>query len=74
MHRSSADLSLLAGAPDTFDGPALIAKLAQVRDGSDSTVMFPSFDHAVGDPVPDQIVFDRKKHKVRSLSFACPKV
>ena len=44
------------GAPDTFDARAYAAVLAAVRDPGRPPVAAPSFDHAVGEPVPGDIV------------------
>ena len=39
------------GAPWTFDAPALLRKLGELRAGH--TVMWPSFEHEIGDPIAD---------------------
>jgi pantothenate kinase len=44
------------GAEWTFDGAAFVANVAAVRACSPTPVRAPSFDHAVGDPVPDAVV------------------
>ena len=41
------------GAPFTFDAEGLVATLARLKRDGAGTV--PSFDHAVGDPVPDGV-------------------
>jgi pantothenate kinase len=43
-----------AGAPWTFDGAAFVAAVSAVRR-CEGVVNAPSFDHGVGDPVPDAI-------------------
>ena len=42
------------GAPWTFDAAAFVDCVRWVRGGGD--VLVPSFDHGVGDPVPDSIL------------------
>ena len=61
FHLTNAELERLGrrerkGAPDTFDAQAYAGVLAAVRDPSRPVVTAPSFDHAVGEPVPDDIV------------------
>ncbi|SER65459.1 Panthothenate kinase [Pedococcus cremeus] len=61
FHLTNAELDRLGrrdrkGAPDTFDAPAYAAVLAAVRDPARPVVTAPSFDHAVGEPVPDALV------------------
>ncbi len=43
------------GAPFTFDAAAFVAAVTRVRTSYDTAVRLPSFDHAAGDPVPDDI-------------------
>ena len=52
------------GAPDTFDPFSLLRDLKRIATGSEDCVLVPGFDHAKGDPEPDQHVFQRLKHKV----------
>lgn len=61
FHLTNAELERLGrrerkGAPDTFDAQAYAGVLAAVRDPGRQVVTAPSFDHAVGEPVPDDIV------------------
>lgn len=53
------------GAPDTFDPAPLRQSLDKIRaaDGP-AELEFPAFDHAVGDPVPGGVRFDRQKHRI----------
>jgi len=61
----AADAIYRRGAPDTFDAEALKASLRQIRCASVPTkVMLPDFDHAVGDPAPNVITFDRQRHRI----------
>jgi pantothenate kinase len=60
FHLTNAELDRLGrrdrkGAPDTFDAEAYAGVLAAVRDPRRPVVTAPSFDHAVGEPVPDAI-------------------
>jgi pantothenate kinase len=60
FHLTNAELDRLGrrhrkGAPDTFDAGAYAAVLAAVRDPARRVVTAPSFDHAVGEPVPDAL-------------------
>jgi pantothenate kinase len=52
------------GAPDTFDPAALKRDLERIRFGNEDMITVPGFDHAQGDPEPDQHVFDRRRHNV----------
>eukprot|EP00040_Diaphanoeca_grandis_P015879 m.81580 g.81580 ORF g.81580 m.81580 type:complete len:247 (-) comp25436_c0_seq1:1932-2672(-) len=55
------------GMPVTFNADKLIQKLAQVTNTSadaPQVVKFPSFDHAIADPIEDDVIFDRSKHRV----------
>mmetsp|Transcript_2707 Transcript_2707/g.3890 ORF Transcript_2707/g.3890 Transcript_2707/m.3890 type:complete len:257 (+) Transcript_2707:66-836(+) len=47
------------GSPFTFDTESLIQKLLRVKKGED--VNFPSFDHAKGDPIEDDIKVTEKE-------------
>lgn len=60
FHLTNAELDRLGrrdrkGAPDTFDAQAYAGVLAALRDPGRLVVTAPSFDHAVGEPVPDAI-------------------
>ena len=61
---NAADLIYRRGAPDTFDPAALFEKLNEIAYGDAETVTLPGFDHAQGDPVPNQHTFTRSKNKV----------
>jgi pantothenate kinase len=52
------------GAPDTFDSELLLRDLRRIRYGDEATVALPGFDHAAGDPQPDQHVFVRDRHDI----------
>ncbi|KAI2499529.1 uridine kinase [Fragilaria crotonensis] len=52
------------GAPDTFDPVSLKRDLSRIRHGSEPLMTFPGFDHAKGDPEPDQHIFIRSHHSV----------
>jgi pantothenate kinase len=52
------------GAPDTFDSELLLRDLRRIRYGDEATVALPGFDHAAGDPQPDQHVFIREQHNI----------
>jgi pantothenate kinase len=57
------DATYRRGAPDTFDPAALKASLSLVVDpNGPENVFFPGFDHAVGDPCPDEHKFSRAQH------------
>ena len=61
FHRTNAELERLGrrdrkGAPDTFDTTAYAGVLAAVRAEPRAVVTAPSFDHGVGEPVPDSLV------------------
>lgn len=43
------------GAPWTFDARQLGHSLAQLQQAGQGSVLWPDFDHGVGDPVPDAI-------------------
>lgn len=60
------DLIYRRGAPDTFDVKALERDLKRIRynlDGEDQ-ISLPGFDHAVGDPQPNQHTFVRQQHQI----------
>ncbi|KAG7355982.1 phosphoribulokinase / uridine kinase family protein [Nitzschia inconspicua] len=52
------------GATDTFDPASLARDLERIAHGTEDEIYIPGFDHALGDPVPNQHVFQRNKHKV----------
>ena len=61
FHLTNAELDALGrrdrkGAPDTFDASAYAGLLAAVRAEPRAVVTAPSFDHVVGEPVPDSLV------------------
>ncbi|MEO6586294.1 MAG: nucleoside/nucleotide kinase family protein [Knoellia sp.] len=61
FHLMNATLDALGrrdrkGAPDTFDAIAYAGVLASVRAVPRAVVTAPSFDHVVGEPVPDSCV------------------
>jgi pantothenate kinase len=58
FHRTNAELASLSrldakGAPDTFDAVGYAAVLRRLHGGG--TVLAPSFDHDLPDPLPDTI-------------------
>jgi len=58
------DVIYRRGAPDTFDPKTLQKDLEQIVLGTEPTVSFPGFDHAVGDPEPNSRHFIREKHRI----------
>ena len=52
------------GAADTFDRKAFTCALTKVCDEKEKIVAWPGFDHAKGDPVDDEHIFIRGRHKV----------
>jgi len=52
------------GASDTFDPASLARDLERIAHGYEEEVHIPGFDHALGDPVPDQHTFQRSMHRV----------
>ena len=52
------------GAPDTFDSEALCRDLERIAFGNEPQVAIPGFDHAMGDPVDGQHLFDRSQHNI----------
>jgi len=58
------DLIYRRGAPETFDAKALLHDLKRIRDGQEDTVCVPGFDHAKGDPEPDEHTFERSQHPI----------
>jgi pantothenate kinase len=72
-HLSKADLAELPdakaalyrrGAPDTFDVEAFLMDLCRIKYGHEKIVGLPDWDHAVGDPIRNGIVFDRSQHNI----------
>lgn len=61
---NAADAIYRRGAPDTFDAAALKEDLTRIAYGKEPTVTIPGFDHAVGDPTPDQHSFQRDEHRI----------
>jgi uridine kinase len=59
---NAANIIYRRGAPDTFDPSSLAEALTRIAYGKEPTVSIPGFDHAVGDPVPNQHVFVRNEH------------
>ena len=58
FHRPNAELAAMGrldakGAPDTFDAEGYAALLRRLH--TDHTVLAPSFDHRLPDPLPDTI-------------------
>jgi pantothenate kinase len=47
------------GAPDTFDAESFADAVRRIREGLDTDVSVPGFDHVQGDPVPDAITVSR---------------
>lgn len=57
------DATYRRGAPDTFDPEALKEALSHVVDpDGPEEVLFPGFDHAVGDPIHNEHRFSRAQH------------
>lgn len=50
------------GAPFTFNAEAFVNRLRVLRDSGHAKL--PSFDHAVGDPVEDDIVISYPEHEI----------
>ena len=61
---NAKDLIYRRGAPDTFDHERLHRDLLRIRDGEESVIPVPGFDHAQGDPEEGAHHFDRFQHKV----------
>lgn len=61
---NAADAIYRRGAPDTFDAAALETELQRIAHGDDDTVTIPGFDHAMGDPTPNQHTFIRDQHRI----------
>lgn len=62
----SDDVIYRRGAPDTLDPASLYRDLDRIRNNTmgEDMIKVPGFDHAKGDPEPDQHVFDRHHHDV----------
>ena len=58
------DVIYRRGAPDTFDANTLRNDLLKIRNGDGDVVPIPGFDHEIGDPTPNQHIFERQKHVV----------
>jgi len=63
---NSDDAIYRRGAPDTFDAVGLYRDLERIRNNAsgEDLIKVPGFDHANGDPEPDQHIFDRNHHQV----------
>ena len=61
---NATDAIYRRGAPDTFDPASLAKVLTRIAHGDEPTVSLPGFDHAVGDPIPNQHTFERSKHRI----------
>lgn len=59
-----ADAIYRRGAPDTFAPHRLLEDLQRIKTGKEAHVTIPGFDHALGDPTPDQHTFHRNEHDV----------
>ena len=60
-----ADVIYRRGAPDTFDPESLKKDLEKIKfDIALDKVSIPGFDHAVGDPQPEQHTFVRADHDI----------
>lgn len=62
----SDDVIYRRGAPDTLDPASLYRDMDRIRNNTlgEDLIKVPGFDHAKGDPEPDQHVFDRRHHDV----------
>lgn len=58
------DVIYRRGACDTFDAMNLARDLERVAHGREPLVSIPGFDHAKGDPTPNQHLFDRNKYDI----------
>lgn len=61
---NASDAIYRRGACDTFDPDSLARDLERIAHGKEASVKIPGFDHARGDPEPDQHVFERSKHDI----------
>jgi len=61
---NAADAIYRRGAPHTFHAKNLAEELNRIAYGDEPIVCIPGFDHAVGDPTPDQHTFERSKHEI----------
>lgn len=61
---NAKDLIYRRGAPDTFDPNALRDTLHEIAYGNQEMIHIPGFDHAMGDPLPDQHTFVRSKNEI----------
>ena len=58
------DVIYRRGAPDTFDANSLRNDLSKIRLGDEKEVCIPGFDHEIGDPNPNEHIFNRNSHQV----------
>lgn len=58
------DVIYRRGACDTFDAVALAKDLERIAHGREPIVTIPGFDHAKGDPTPNQHLFERAGHDI----------
>ena len=61
---NSAEMIYRRGAPETFNADALRRDLLKIQNEEENVVSIPGFDHEIGDPTPNQHIFERKKHEV----------
>ena len=61
---NSVDMIYRRGAPDTFDPASLKHALDSIVHSDEDTVSMPGFDHAKGDPEPNQHTFVRSDHQI----------
>jgi pantothenate kinase len=54
----SLGLRSVKGAPETFDAAAFVASLRRVREATEATVLWPDFDRAAEQTVPDAIAIE----------------
>jgi pantothenate kinase len=70
LQQTTNDTTLIyrRGAPDTFNVPALIQDLQKIRneciDNDNMIVSLPGFDHAIGDPMMNQHIYNRQQHNI----------
>ncbi|GAX19761.1 hypothetical protein FisN_37Lh031 [Fistulifera solaris] len=58
------DVIYRRGACDTFDAVTLAKDLERIAHGREPMVAIPGFDHAKGDPTPNQHRFERTAHDI----------
>lgn len=61
---NATDVIYRRGAPDTFHPAALARDLERIAHGGEDEIHIPGFDHAKGDPEPNQHTFHRNKHRI----------